>query len=468
MVNKVLDYVKKYRMIEPEDTIVAGISGGADSVCLLFVLAELQKRIPFAIRVVHVDHGIRQEAAEDACYVRELCRRFDIPFTLVEENVREGAKIRRISEEEEGRRVRYQAFARALEGKKGKIAVAHNSNDRAETMLFHLFRGTGLTGASGIRPVAGNVIRPLLCVQRSEIESWLGERGVPFCTDSTNGQDIYTRNRIRHHILSYAEQEVCRGAVANMNRAADQLLGAEEYIGRQVQAAMERCVLPEAGEGTVAINIPALLREDGYVRGRILLECLARRAGGRKNITAAHVGAMESLFLSGENGEIHLPYGFVVYKKYDLGMIQKKEEKSGNNPLGEKREFQVAPPGEWDIPGLGRVEFTLFSRKESQIIPQKTYTKWFDYDKITSSIAFRTRKQGDYLTVNRKMGRQSLQDYFVNEKVPRQERDGIYLLTEGAHVMWVPGRRISEYYKISEGTRTILQAAVPGKEGRLL
>ncbi len=112
------------------------------------------------------------------------------------------------------------------------------------------------------------------------------------------------------------------------------------------------------------------------------------------------------------------------------------------------------------IPWLGVVEFTVFSRKDSQNIPQKTYTKWFDYDKITSSIMFRTKRPGDYLTINRQMGHKSLQDYFVNEKIPREDRSRIYLLAEENHVLWVPGYRISEYYKIHKNTRTVLQVDV--------
>ena len=477
MIKKVLEYVKKYHMIESGDTIVAGVSGGADSVCLLFMLAEMQKQISFSVEVVHVNHKVRPDAAQDACFVRELCAKQGIAFHLVEENVKERAKECGISEEEAGRAVRYDAFEKALENKKGKIAVAHNSNDRAETMLFHLFRGTGLTGASGIRPVNGKIIRPLLCLRRSEIEQWLETEGYSFCQDSTNAQDFYTRNRIRHHILPYAEQEICQGAVANMSRAADQLLSAEEYIARQTKAAMERCVQVEDEGETVIIKIPELLKEDTYLRGRILMESVAMAAGRKKDITAAHIHSMESLFRGEGSKELHLPYGITVYKKYEWGMIQRKDKKIGLN----KAECEISIPislyienrvGEGAlrlsavrVPGLGMVEFTVFSRKDSQNIPEKTYTKWFDYDKITSSVMFRTKRPGDYLTINRQMGHKSLQDYFVNEKIPKEERNQIYLLAEGKHVMWIPGLRISEYYKIHKDTRTILQVSIVDEEG---
>ena len=305
------------------------------------------------------------------------------------------------------------------------------------------------------------MIRPLLCVDRTEIEQWLSEKGISYCTDSTNEQDAYTRNRIRHHILPYAEQEICHGAVAHMNRTADELMMAEEYLKRETEKAVERCVLQ--GEGCIQIRIPAFLLEDEYLKGRILLYCIEKAAGSRKDISWVHVMAIKRLFQTNGSKEIDLPYRLKVYKQYDLGMIQKCGEKSGNRKV-----YLVVPPGQVDIPGLGRVEFTVFPMDKSQNIPEKTYTKWFDYDKITSSVVFRHRRKGDYLTINSKMNRKSLQDYFVNEKVPAKERDALFVLAEGSHILWVPGRRISEYYKISEGTERILQVSVTDKNIEVL
>ena len=473
MLKKILDYIQKYHMIEEGDTIVAGISGGADSVCLLFVLLEIQKKLSFDIEVVHINHGIRREAKEDARFVEDLCRQRGILFHLTEENIKERAKRSGHSEEEEGRLVRYQAFREALGSRKGRIAVAHNSNDRAETMLFHLFRGTGLTGAGGILPVNGNIIRPLLCVERKEIEVWLAERRIVFCTDYTNEQDIYTRNRIRHHILTYAEENICKGTVANMNRGADQMMEAEEYLARQTTEAADRCVSAEGQN--LCIKIPEFLKEDGYLQSRILLWCLSQAAGSKKDLTAAHVQSIKTLFEKQGNGEIHLPYELIVYKKYDLGMIERKTSSVQQNHslkgIGFAEEYEVNLSAlnegtHFEIPGLGSVEITVFPKGESQNIPQKTYTKWFDYDKITKSAVFRTKRPGDYLTINRMLGRKSLQDYFVNEKVPRENRDEIYLFADGPHVIWVPGYRISEYYKISEETKTILQVQISEKTSK--
>lgn len=460
MVTKVLAYMEKYRMLDRHGTIVAGISGGADSVCLLFVLLQIRKQIPFRIVAVHVNHGIRREAVQDAAYVEELCRREKIPFYLVEENVASYAKEHGISLEEAGRIVRYDAFRRILSkeaGSGGRIAVAHNSNDRAETMLFHLFRGTGLTGASGIHPVNGEIIRPLLCVSREEIEDWLFQQGITYCTDVTNEQDDYTRNRIRHHILPYAEEYVSAEAVANMNRTADQLLSAEEYIRSQVQAAMERCVeITDFCE--VRVNLPEFRKENTYLKGWIVLSCL-RQIQASRDVGAVHIENLCSFFEKAGNGEFHLPNGIVVCKSYEKGIIIRKG-KTDREPPKQYPEYEISKEGRWELPGIGMVETTVFSYEKTQNIPQKTYTKWFDCDKITRSIVFRIRKRGDYLTINRALGHKSLQDYFVNEKIPRQERERFYVLAEDSHIIWVPGYRISEYYKVSEETKTILQISI--------
>lgn len=472
MITKVFDYVQKYQMIEEGDTIAAGVSGGADSVCLLFVLLRLREKIPFRLAVVHVNHGIREDAGRDADYVKRLCEENNLPFYLTEINIKDYAGEYGLSEEEAGRKVRYQAFREALlkenAGGRGKIAVAHNSNDRGETMLFHLFRGTGLTGAGGIKPVSGNVIRPLLCLERKEIEGWLKEQHISYQTDSTNYQDIYTRNRIRHHILPYAEENICSGVIAHMSQAGDNLLEAEEFIVRQTDLAKKRCVVSDNKQGKdgITIILPEFKKEDSYLQGRILLSCLEEIAQGRKDITSNHISSIRKLFVSDGCKEIHLPYGITVYKKYDVGMIDKGNRRKGreNTSGGDvRKEYEVPIPGSLFVPGLGAAEITVFSYEKCENIPKKTYTKWFDYDKITKSIAFRIRRKGDFLTINERMGHKSLQDYFVNEKIPKAERDSFYVLAEGSHIMWVPGHRISEYYKVSETTLNILQVKINKK-----
>ena len=221
---KVFAYIREHHMLQAGDRVVVGVSGGADSACLLFLLLEWQKEVPTDIAVVHVDHGIRAEAGEDARYVEQLCEERGIPFFLTRAEVRNRARMEKISEEEAGRRTRYEAFEKAAkEWGATKIAVAHNSNDRSETQLFHLFRGSGIRGLASILPVRDRIIRPLLCLERWEIEKFLQQRGIVYCKDATNEEDDYTRNRIRHHILPYAEENIVKCCVAHMNQTAELL-----------------------------------------------------------------------------------------------------------------------------------------------------------------------------------------------------------------------------------------------------
>ena len=471
MIAKVLNYVQMYQMIEADDTIVAGVSGGADSVCLLFVLSEIQKTIPFSLSVVHVNHGIREEACRDAEYVEKLCAEQGIPFYLVKEDVKAYAGQYGLSEEETGRIIRYQAFEKVLEqqnrNKKGKIAVAHHANDCAETMLFHLFRGSGLRGAVGIRPVNNHIIRPLLCLERKEIEAWLQERKIDYCHDNTNDGDDYTRNRIRHHILPLAEQEICNGAVAHMNKASEHLLQTELFVERMTAGAMERCC--ERKNGEITIRISDYEKEDAYLQGQMLLTCLHEISPGRKDITSVHIEGIKELMGKDGSKEIHLPYGICVCKVYDRVTIKREAALRESEVFGQlhvrevgNEEYVFNGEGQIEVPCLGNVEFTVFSYEKDQNIPQKTYTKWFDYDKIKQSVHLRKRRSGDYLTINSRMGRKTLQDYFVNEKIPKSKRDNMYVLADDSHIMWVPGYRISEYYKVTENTKKVLQVTING------
>ena len=466
MVEEVLQYMTQYHMVEPGDVVITGVSGGADSVCLLLVLQKLAAELSISIEAVHINHGIRTEAAGDAEFVRRLCEDRGIPFHLVCADVETQAKQEKMSTEEMGRKIRYEAFRQILGERKGRIAVAHNSNDRAETMLFHLFRGTGLAGVCGIRPVQGEIIRPLLFLERKEIEQWLQEQGISFCTDATNLGDDYTRNRIRHHILPYAEEEIVHGATANMNRAAKQLQEADEYVMRQTLAAVERCCIFTEHPKAASVKLSLLQKEDPFIQKRLLFYMVCEIAGRKKDITEAHIQSIYKLLQGTGSKECMLPYQVHVYKQYEWVKIEKSEAERGISQAKymELPELPVDIPSVVDVPGLGRVEFRTFPCEKSQIIPQKTYTKWFDYDKITRIMCLRPRQAGDYLTVNQQMGRKSLQDYFVDQKIPKENRNSLYVLAMDHHVVWVPGLRISEYFKITEQTERVLQVKVLSKE----
>ncbi len=428
---KVFAYIREQGMIAPGDRIVIGVSGGADSVCLLEMLLAYGKEAALELAVVHVNHGLRKEAGEDAGYVEELCRRNNLPFFLTQADVRGVALEEKCSEEDAGRRIRYRAFRQAagqLGG--GKVAVAHNSNDNAETMLFHLFRGSGLKGLSGIAPVRRDqdglvILRPILCLERQEVEAYLHERGISWCTDSTNEGDGYCRNRIRHHILPYAEQEVSAGAVAHMLQTAMQLQVAESYLKEQTEAALRRCAgdldagaetavagpagAAEAGEtagpadaaGAGEMAGPAGKRKSGAagcqvdveeflgfheaLRGRMLLKLITDLSPTGKDISALHVRDVLSLFEKEGNRSVSLPFGIRARRQYGQVVLERAEAggalKAKRPPEGKRpTESESLGPLPVEVPltealfwtpvladlgDLGKMEFSAFFMHEA-------------------------------------------------------------------------------------------------------
>ncbi len=440
---KVFTFIQEHKMIAPGENVVAGVSGGADSVCLLLLLNRWMRRFGGNLFVVHVNHRIRKEAGEDAAYVRKLCLERGIPFFLQEEDVPKRAEEEKRSEEEMGRIVRYETFDRiAHEVHAQKIAVAHNQNDLAETMLFHLFRGTGLAGMCGIRPVLGNVIRPLLCLEREEIEDYLCLEQVAWHLDKTNESDDYTRNRIRHHVLSYAEENICAGAVSHMAKTAEMLAETEEYLEEGVQAAGQQAVLYRE-EQKIVLSVPVCRQQAKVIISRLLLSLLKEISPSGQNIGMVHVKAVEDLIHRTGNASVCLPYGIRAVRQYDEVILDRSEKK------GEEQ---------------NRFIFHIFSvtdPEKKQDFPKNQYTKWFDYDKIDGSLEIRTRQTGDYLTIRgAKDGlevHKTVKDYMIGEKIPASLRDRMPLLAAGHHIIWIPGWRISEHFKVSSDTLKILE-----------
>lgn len=474
MINKVLQYVKEQQMFEKNDYVVAGVSGGADSVCLLFMLLEIRKIIPIKLHIVHVNHLLREEAGRDAAYVEQLCREYKLPFTLVERDVGAIASNRRISTEEAGRDVRYEAFYKALGSRKGKIAIAHNKNDCCETFLFHLFRGSSLKGLAGIRPVREVIVRPLLCMERAEIEEFLRERQIKFCIDSTNLEDNYTRNRIRHHILETVESEISPAAVSHISDACERISEAYELIADLTLKEYDKCITctTDDGERIYYLNIESFSTLHKTLQGYVIMELLSRAAGSRRDLEAVHVLQVKNLLHKQCGRQINLPYDLVAVRDYNGIYVRKNvknpviENKITEVVLDEQEKHRLLKGEKLKIQWENQkeLEFSLIRVDNLQNIPQKKYTKWLDYDKIKDNIVVRTRKTGDYLTVNSMNQKKTLKAYLIDQKVPREVRDNICLVTDGSHVMWVVGERISSYYKVSGKTKTILQVSLTDKD----
>ena len=423
-------YVKRQDMIRKGDVVAAGVSGGADSVCLLFVLCALRRRLGFTVKVCHVNHGLRgADADADEQYVRELCGRLGVECIVFHENVELIAAKRKQSLEEAGRAVRRAAFEKVCAGEAhAKIATAHHRDDNAETVLMNIARGTGLRGLCGIWPARGKWIRPLLWAGRDEIETFLLEQGSGWCTDATNEEDVYTRNRIRHRVIPILQREV--------NPAA------------------------------AALDKAALEAEHPAVQKQLVKQCIARMLGTEKDIAAVHVRAVLDLLDKQSGRMTDLPGGIRAVRT--VGGIL-----FGRRPDGDPDREPAEDTALW-IPGDTilyerrsgrrlRISCRITEQKKGmppQDIPQKSYTKRMDYDIIKSGLSARNRRPGDYLTIDKEGNRQKLKSYFINEKIPREEREEMLLIADGPEIVWIPGYRMNCAYYVTDGTERILEIKI--------
>ena len=434
---RVKEYMKENRMAEKGDGILAAVSGGADSVCLLFLLNELKEELGIRLAAFHLNHGIRgEEADRDAAYAGELCRSLGIPFYSACEKVSDYAQ-QGISEEEAGRKLRYyhlEDTARRISFQ--KIAVAHHRDDNAETVLMNLFRGSGLRGLSGIQPVRGNIVRPLLCASRDEIVRYLRAEGISWCEDSTNRQNLYARNKIRNELLPWVRDNLNEGVDEHILSMAALAAQADEYFCRQADM-----LLSEGPGNRIATEV--FDRQPDVIKG-YLVRSMAFAAGINKDLSARHVEAVCMLKGPGNGREADLPGGFRAYRGYEYLKIE---------PVPQKKEITEGPDGRITV------KTRLFPWKKDMEIPKNQYTKWFDYDRIKDTLSVRNRKEGDYLLIGGER-KKLLKRYFIDEKIPEADRAYIPILAEGSHVLWVIGYRISEYYKITENTEMVLEVKV--------
>jgi len=459
MQKRVFGYIREYQMIEGKDRVIAGVSGGADSICMLHMLIEFQKEIPFALSVVHINHELREEeAAKDAEFVEQICREYDIPCKVFSYDVAAIAQDEKLSIEEAGRKVRYQAFEKyAVQWGGTKIALAHHKNDVAETMLHNLVRGSALTGLCSVHPIRNPYIRPLLCMNREEIEQYLKDRHILWRTDSSNQDIQYTRNKIRHRVVDYLVQEINPKAVEHMADTAEDLLAAEEYLCQEALRAQE---FHGKQKGNSIWLSQFLTEEASIIRRYVLRNCFEQIAGSRKNLSRKHLQEMDELFGKTVGKSICLPLGVTASRVYQGIKIETTKEAGGIL----KAHAIAAPipiPGEYSDEGF-TIKCQVFPKNED-VIPEKRYTKWFDYDKIKGNLVIRTRKSGDFLVVDRSGGKKKLKDYFIDIKVPQEERDAVLLLTADSEIIWVIGMRISEKYKIDKNTGQILSVQIKGR-----
>ena len=461
IIDKVNNFIVDNQMINAGDRIVLGLSGGADSVCLLILLLDLAGRLGYSsgdIFAVHINHMIRgQEADGDEEFAGRLCQDKQVNFIAFRKDITAYAKELGLSIEEAGRKYRYECFEKvASENGCTKMAVAHNRNDMAETVIFNMLRGTGLKGMSGMQPVRGNVIRPILNITRDEILEYLSTKNQNYRNDSTNDGVDYDRNKIRHIILP-AMMDINKAAVDHICQMALEAGNSYSYIHHKALEDYSGVSEDDSFGKTVTLDVNELYKYNPVLQEHLIHEAIGDVAGEKKDITRKHIMAVVGLLYQETGKLVELPYGIRARRSYNDLIICNKTE------ITDDYRIKLEPDGEYEVPGKGRIEFKIIDYNQDIEISKKIYTKMLDYDKIKDTLYLRTPNDGDSIVIDAKGGTKKLSRVFIDNKVDCEVRGSWPVVACGHDIVWVVGLRFSEAYKVDENTKRILYMDYKGR-----
>ncbi len=438
---KALQAIRREQMLPPDCAVVTGVSGGADSVALLHLLVSLrsESRIS-ALTVIHVNHSLRgEESMRDQRFVEELCRKWDVPLSVEQHDVAALAAEQGKGVEEVGRELRYAAFQKAAQAYPCcRIATAHTADDNAETLLLHLCRGSGLHGATGIPPVRGDIIRPLITCTREDVEAYCEEHRLSYVTDSTNADTAYARNRIRHTVIPQL-RTVNPQVTEAITRFIEQARQTDRFLDKLAARAVA-----DAQTDTVGMySREVLFSTEEPIRSRALCRIV-------KTAEERHIALLLSALKAG-SGAVVLPNGtrFCVTDTHFF------EQPSA----GEDYPFFSFPVtvGEWYTVGDGAYRFSLLSREEYEQklnICRQLFQNALDYDRINGDLFLRQRQDGDrFRPAGRKCGK-SLKKLFNEQKTVL--RDRVPIVCDAQGIVLVSGFGCDERVCITADTQTVL------------
>lgn len=454
--------VFEHNMINKGDKILAAVSGGADSVCMLHVLNRLKDIIGFDIYCAHLNHNLRGDAADaDERFVIEFCGKLEIPVFTKSVDVESLAKEKKMTLEEAGRFARYEFFDELSQKYRiTKTATAHNKNDNAETVLMRILRGTGIDGLGGISyEREDGVIRPLLDVSRFEIEEYCKENKLDFCTDATNSDNDYTRNKIRNKLIPYLEDEFNNKVMDSLCRLADNAKEDAEFLNSYARRLYDRLKSPLPHGKPTALHIESLCMADKAIIARVI-RIAADEAQRGVHLEKKHIDDIFDLLKKGTGAELSLPNGLKARIQY--GWISFETDCSEKTITAEGDAFfaEISVPEKVFVDLLGRnisfrVETTGYKCKVNEI--------GLNYDLISDSKLFlRSRRNGDRMVFFADGKAKKIKNILIDAKVPRQDRDRIPLLCTGSEVLAIVGGRVSVKYKVTKDTERILVVEYEG------
>lgn len=418
--------------------MIVGLSGGADSVCLLHVLQSLDA-LPLHLTAVHVNHGLRgEEAARDERFCRQFCEALGVEFCSVHVDVpAESAKTGE-GHEACGRRLRYEAFRKAA-GEDGYILTAHTADDNAETVLMHLLRGTGLSGLGGIPPVRGNILRPLLSCTRADVEQYCAQHDLTYMTDSTNESDLYLRNRMRREVLPVLKT-MNPSALEAFSRMTEAVRADEQYLNACAQEAAKTVITPRGVDEQALFKLaPALQR-------RILYMWLCTKThSAQHQIESVHVEALLSLVGSGKS--VTLPGACTVRSRQGVLECPPPTVTRWEQPLRLTARAQtVQTPA-------GTIHIRLFQQKDLQNLHKEYLANAVDCAKMNSNLVLRSRRSGDRFSDSARGITKTLKKWMNEKKIPPELRNAVPVLASGDQVLWVGGFGTNAPFAVSDRTQ---------------
>ncbi len=456
LISKAKKTIDRYHMIKPKDRILVAVSGGPDSVALLLVLLELKKEFNLSLYVAHVNHKLRgKESDQDQEFVRKLASDLKLKLYTGSFQVKKEAKKMKLSVEECAREIRYDYLNKLADKLKAqKIALGHNFDDQAETVLLRLIRGSGSLGLSGIPPVKDRIIRPLIEIKREEIEAFLEKKKIPFRVDSSNLRPDYLRNKVRLKLLPMLKKEYNPKIEEVLNRTASILRAEEKFLNQEAEKAYLKVMLREQND-KIILDSKRFFSYDDSLKRFMIRNCVKKLKGDLMELTFDKVESLLNLIQQGKSGKrvdlLDDIYGDIT--KDHLSIYKRKPQEFN---------YSLSLPGKRELKKLGVIidsEILSFSSKKN-IKNQDKWTAFLDMNKLKPPLRLRSRKNGDRFTPLGMRGTKSVADFLVDAKIPRCDRDEVMLLTSQNKIAWVVGFRISEDFKVIKSTEKIIKIQI--------
>jgi tRNA(Ile)-lysidine synthase len=442
--------VTAHSMITVGDHILVGLSGGADSVCLLIMLCNIRSDYNLTVSAAYIDHGFRpDETPAEIAFCRRLCSRLDAAFETGNIDPASYAKQKGMNKQEAARELRYKALQEiAMERGCAKIALAHNADDQAETVLMRLIRGSGNLGLTGIPPVRKPFIRPLIRITRNEIEDYLKNENAVYVTDSSNIKDDYLRNRIRHHIIP-AIKSINRDFTDAITRTTDIISEEERYLEIQVTKTLMR-LISRKSDLTIELFLMPMESVDKAILRRVFRRAVSETRG-LKGLGHIHIEDLVRLVKSGRSGDrLYLPGSIRAIRAYSTLIITSEKP-------ARLSDYSVPGPGEFVLAEASRIlSIKIAARDELEDLGDGKNIACLDADKIRFPLIVRPRRDGDFFYPFGLGKRKKIQDFFTDEKVPRDLRDIVPLIISGNDIALVAGFRVDDRYKVDHNTRKAL------------